>query len=412
MLFLKEDTSVTVRCGPFVSPTDGYTAVTNAAPTVYISKAHGAFAARNGTTWTHDRDGWYACQLSATDTDTAGTLVVEIAGSSTYLPVFMQFQVVNANVFDSLFASAATDYLQVDTYQVNGTTQTARDLGASVLLSSGTGAGQISLASGAVTVGTNNDKTGYTVSTVSDKTGYSLADATSDAVIADAVWNAATSGYGGAGSYGEKVEGLNTGSVTVTTNNDKTGYALADATSDSVIADAVWNAATASYGTANTYGEKVESLAGGLTGTDVENAVWNASRASHATAGTFGEGLASVQGNVTGSVGSVTSGVTLATGAVTAAAIATGAIDADALATDAVEEIADGVLDRSISEPSGVWAWPSSLRNIIRWVGALSRNKITQTSGTQALRNDADSGNIATSTVSDAGGTTTRGEWT
>jgi len=42
-------------------------------------------------------------------------------------------------------------------------------------VSPGTGTGQVSLSSGAVTVGTNNDKTGYTASTVSDKTGYSLA---------------------------------------------------------------------------------------------------------------------------------------------------------------------------------------------------------------------------------------------
>lgn len=50
---------------------------------------------------------------------------------------------------------------RVDVINVNGQSQTARDLGASVLLSPGTGTGQISLASGAVTVGTNNDKTGY-----------------------------------------------------------------------------------------------------------------------------------------------------------------------------------------------------------------------------------------------------------
>ena len=41
-------------------------------------------------------------------------------------------------------------------------------------VTAGTGTGQISLSSGTVTVGTNNDKTGYTASTVSDKTGYSL----------------------------------------------------------------------------------------------------------------------------------------------------------------------------------------------------------------------------------------------
>jgi hypothetical protein len=44
-------------------------------------------------------------------------------------------------------------------------------------VSAGTGANQIALASGAVTVGTNNDKSGYTASTVTDKTGYALTSA-------------------------------------------------------------------------------------------------------------------------------------------------------------------------------------------------------------------------------------------
>jgi hypothetical protein len=45
----------------------------------------------------------------------------------------------------------------------SGTALTARDVGASVLLSPGTGTGQVSLSSGTVTVGTNNDKTGYSL---------------------------------------------------------------------------------------------------------------------------------------------------------------------------------------------------------------------------------------------------------
>ena len=43
-----------------------------------------------------------------------------------------------------------------------------------VTIKAGTGTGEVALSSGQVTVGTNNDKTGYTASTVSDKTGYSL----------------------------------------------------------------------------------------------------------------------------------------------------------------------------------------------------------------------------------------------
>ena len=67
-----------------------------------------------------------------------------------------------------------TTYLEVElspavnTVAVGGTTQTARDLGASVLLSSGTGTGQISLSSGAVTAGTVSDKTGYALTSAYD----------------------------------------------------------------------------------------------------------------------------------------------------------------------------------------------------------------------------------------------------
>ena len=57
-----------------------------------------------------------------------------------------------------------------------------------------------------------------------------------------------------------------------------------------------------------------------------------------------------ITGNVTGSVGSVSGAVgSVASGGITAASIATGAVDADALATDAVNEIADGLLNRSLA---------------------------------------------------------------
>jgi hypothetical protein len=88
-----------------------------------------------------------------------------------------------------------------------------------------------------VTVATNNDKTGYTVSTVSDKTGYSLSSAAEDAIV-DKTWDELRSAHLVAGSFGEgaaSVQGNVTGSVasvtaavTVGTNNDKTGYGLAD----------------------------------------------------------------------------------------------------------------------------------------------------------------------------------------
>jgi hypothetical protein len=74
-------------------------------------------------------------------------------------------------------------------------------------------------------------------------------------------------------------------------------------------------------------------------------------------------------------------------------------------------QIADAVLDEPIPEPSGVFTWAGSLRNIIGWLGALGRNKTTQTATLTTLRNDADSADIATSTVDDTAGTFTREEW-
>lgn len=90
-------------------------------------------------------------------------------------------------ISDTLLASmlgywdgASFRWWGVDALAANGTVLTPRDLGASVLLSPGTGTGQVSLAAGAVTAGT-----------VGDKSGYSLGTAPPTAsAITTAVWDA------------------------------------------------------------------------------------------------------------------------------------------------------------------------------------------------------------------------------
>jgi hypothetical protein len=62
-------------------------------------------------------------------------------------------------------------------------------------------------------------------------------------------------------------------------------------------------------------------------------------------------------------------------------------------------------------EPTGPPAVTANPFSWIAWLGVLNRNKKTQTATTTALRNDADSSNIATTTVSDDTTTFTRGEW-
>ena len=80
----------------------------------------------------------------------------------------------------------------------------------------------ITVTTGQVTVGTNNDKTGYTVDTVNDKTGYSISgtkttlDALNDIAATDIVSGGAINTTGGA------VDNVTT-VATTTTNTDMRG---------------------------------------------------------------------------------------------------------------------------------------------------------------------------------------------
>lgn len=187
---------------------------------------------------------------------------------------------------------------EVNTTHLGGTAQTGRDIGASVL--------------------------------VGDKTGFSLADSTSDAVIADAVWNAPTASYGSGGTYGEKLEAQDTSSVTVSAINANTVTASAvadDAASE--IASAVWAATTRQLTNAQLF-----DLTGSISGS-------------------VGSVTGNVGGNVNGSVGSIASGgiagTSFVAGAINANAIATNAITSDEIAATACDKIADAILDRNMA---------------------------------------------------------------
>lgn len=157
------------RLFKMIDSSDHISKKTGLSPTVNISKAGAAFGAAAGTV-TEVANGWYKVALTTADTGTLGDLAFYITAAAADDTDFSD-QVV---AYDPLTApaTAPTNWSsmvidgsgRVDVSKVGGTTQTARDLGASVLLSSGTGTGQVSLSSGTVTVGTNNDKTGYSLS--------------------------------------------------------------------------------------------------------------------------------------------------------------------------------------------------------------------------------------------------------
>ena len=75
-------------------------------------------------------------------------------------------------------------------------------------------------------------------------------------------------------------------------------------------------------------------------------------------------------------------------------------------------EVVDTLATDTYAEVGAVVAATSSLSAKINWLFALARNKITSTATTITIRNDSDSGDIATSTQSDDATTYTRSEWT
>ena len=82
-----------------------------------------------------------------------------------------------------------------------------------------------------------------------------------------------------------------------------------------------------------------------------------------------------------------------------------------AIGASDLSDIASAVWARAGADPTTVPAVTAGMGAKLDWLTALSRNKITQNSAVQSLRNDADAADIASAAVSDDGTTFTRNEW-
>lgn len=220
--------------------------------------------------------------------------------------------------------------------------------------------------------------------------------------------------------------------VTVTTNSDKTGYGLADTTSDAVIADAVWNAATATYGGADSYGEHVEAIGttASLTAATIADAVWDEVSTGHTTTGKAGEqlwtdvdailadtdvigaagaGLSAIPtvaavtsvGTVTGGiggnlVGNVQGAVASVTGEVTVAAASKTGYALSATGLDAIP----------VTAPTTV---ATTFPGMVVQLWRRFFKKVTMTSTQIVTYNDAGSGTVTTQTVADDSVTQSQG---
>lgn len=122
MLWVKQSTATILKLGPFVDSTDAVTPETGlsiAQADIQISKNGGAFAQTSDAspTTTHDADGWYPIPLTATDTNTLGTIKVQVAMSGA-LPVWAECMVLPAVAYDSLVAGS--DTLDVNITSISG----------------------------------------------------------------------------------------------------------------------------------------------------------------------------------------------------------------------------------------------------------------------------------------------------
>ena len=158
---------------------------------------------------------------------------------------------------------------------------------------------------GLVSVGTNNDKTGYTASTVSDKTGYSLTQTFPTNFSALSI-SATTGLVDITQAAADKVWGTAARVLTAGTNivlAKGTGITGFNDFDTAGIAGAVWNAITASYGTANTYGALLETnldtnIGSRGTGTSTLTAanVWQTDISAYSTSGQAGTYLKAAGG--------------------------------------------------------------------------------------------------------------------
>jgi hypothetical protein len=115
-MLLRQSTAAVISFGPFVDPTDGVTLVTglvsaldNGSTGIMLSKTGGALAIRHATVTatTYDAYGCYRVTLDATDTGTLGRLRMIFAAAANCLPVWMDLEVVPADIYDALVAGSA-----------------------------------------------------------------------------------------------------------------------------------------------------------------------------------------------------------------------------------------------------------------------------------------------------------------
>ena len=423
-------------------------------PTVTLSKNGAAFSSGGGTV-TAVGNGVYSYAPTVGDTDTLGSLMLH-ATASTADPVDLEFEVVAFDPRDSVrmgqtalpnVAAGALNGLplsadtvgRVDVLKINGTSQTARDIGASVLLSSGTGTGQVNLSLGRVGINwadVQNPTTAVNLSGTTISTSQAIASVSG--AVGSVTGNVSGNVVGSVGSVTGAVGSVTgaVGSVTGDVGGKVLGGGVSTITGDGVRAASVTGnvggnvngnvvgsvaSVTGNVGgnvVGNVNGNVVGSVAsvtgnvgGNVTGSvgsvsnpaSISAAVWDEGLAGHTNSSTFGGRIirsktgsvsdveVSSQNHISATVHDMQAGV------LTASVIAAGAIDSNAIAASAANEIADAILARNIGGGS------STGRTVTEALRFL-RNKFSVVSGTLTVYQEDDTTVSWTGTVGTTAG--------
>lgn len=294
MKLLKQSTATTLVVGPIVDSADASaeTGQTIAQADVLLWKEGGTTLAQknDATSATHRSNGLYTVPVNTTDTNTLGQLIVNVAKAGTL--VFRDdYMVVPANVYDSLVLG--TDVLTADVTQVGGSTSNVSALATNVA---------------AILADTGTDGVAISSSTLNS--------------IADTVWDEATSAHVTAGSFGQALGGMASGTAQAGAATTITLAAGASATDDfynnaiikitggtgagqsRIISDynGTTKVATVPTWGVNPSSDSVYVLlpfgavpgASAPTASEVADAVWDEARADHTSSGSFGQSLGGI----------------------------------------------------------------------------------------------------------------------
>src|SRR6185312_11524254 len=114
MRFLRQSTATTVRVGPYLSISDGFTPASGLTIQSGTLTKNGTSGAWTPASWSYSTNGHATVGFAVGDTDTIGRLRAEWNDPSAFVPVWEDFAVLSAAVYDWLFGTTAPNTVVPD----------------------------------------------------------------------------------------------------------------------------------------------------------------------------------------------------------------------------------------------------------------------------------------------------------